>query len=253
MPDVRRILEHPFWSMLRLRPGGNDWVRRALAGSPAQRQRLVDAVASGFFPISCSSPLAFTRVVELARARGVEAAAALAEQIALTETGERPLVGWYLGVGHPQSFLRTLASVSACAPRPDPALGEAFLADLGVPEAELGQLVGYCETIEAIAPHTTHWITELVAQWAVLSGTSFAHLWWPYLCEHLLTEGDTSCDQHIQVVSALVDSLGEHVADAARAAGRERYVERTVRHLDRVVAAAVPAHAASAGGEVAAP
>lgn len=238
MQDRQRILEHPYWSMLRLEPGGNDRVKRALSGSQAQRQHLVDAVVSGFFPISRSSPLAFARVVELTQAQGVETASELAGRIALIETGQRPLVDWYLGVGHPQSFLRTVSAVSACVPRPDEDLGEAFLEDLGVNEAGLGQLLGYCEVIEAIAPYTTHWIAEFVAQWAVLSGAEFSRLWWPYLCEHLLTEGDNSHDQHIHMVSALVDALGAHCSESARAAGRGRYADLTVRHLDRVVAAA---------------
>jgi hypothetical protein len=238
MRDRPRILDHAYWELLRMAPGGNPHVQRALAGSAAQRQHLVDVVANGFFPISRSSPLSFNRVVELTRTDGLAAAAELASQIALTETGERPLVGWYLGVDHPQSFLRTVSAVSACVPRLDAGLGDAFLAELGVPESELGQLVGYCEMIEAIAPHTTSWIAEFVAQWAVLSGAAFSQLWWPYLCEHLLTEGETSHDQHIQVVSALVAALGGRCSEAARAAGRERYAALTVRHLDRVVAAA---------------
>lgn len=236
--ETDRILSHPYWSLMRIEPKGNSYFKKILAGPEDQRQRFVAAIVNGFHPISRSSPMAFGRVAAFAGDHGYSEAKKLAGQIEEIENGDHAFVELYSGVNHADSYLRTVAAVTGREVTADEQVENQYLQDLGIEQNGVGRVLGYCEMIESIAPHTTAWIAEFVAQWAVLTGRPFSELWWPYLCEHLMTEGGESEDQHIQIVDTLVDSMSAHCSQADRVAGCEHFADATIAHLDRVMASA---------------
>ncbi|MBR1240333.1 hypothetical protein JQ620_09365 [Bradyrhizobium sp. AUGA SZCCT0274] len=144
----------------------------------------------------------------------------------------------YAGVNHADSYLQTVSAVTGSDVAANDSIAQQYLDDLDIGRNSVGHVLGYCEMIEAIAPSTTAWIGEFVAQWAVLTGKPFSKLWWPYLCEHLLTEGGDSHDQHIQIVDTLVHSMSPHCSEADRSIGCVRFADATIAHLDRVMASA---------------
>jgi hypothetical protein len=182
--------------------------------------------------------MAFGRVATFARDHGYSDAQKLAGQIEEIENGGRAFVALYAGINHADSYLQTVAAVTGRDVAANDSINQRYLDDLDINRNTVGQVLGYCEMIEAIAPRTTAWIGEFVAQWAVLTGKPFSELWWPYLCEHLLTEGGDSHDQHIQIVDMLVDSMSPHCSDADRSIGCVRFADATIAHLDRVMALA---------------
>jgi len=238
--EAGRILSHPFWSLMRIAPKGNPYFKTVLEGPEDRQQRFIDAIVNGFHPISRSSPMVFGRVAAFAGDHGYADAKKLAGQIEEIENGDHAFVELFSGVNHAESYLRTVAAVTGRAVAADHLVERRYLDDLGIEQNGVGQVLGYCEMIESIAPLTTAWIGEFVAQWAVLTGKSFTELWWPYLCEHLMTEGGESEDQHIQIVDALIESMSDHCTQADRVAGCGRFADATIAHLDRVMAAAAP-------------
>ncbi len=239
--ETSRILSHPFWSLMRMEANGNKYFQKVLSGPEHQRQQFVDAIVNGFHPISRSSPMAFGRVAAFAGEHDYEEAQKIAgeiEEIEEIENGDHAFVALYAGVNHADSYLRTVSAVTGNDVAANDGIGQQYLDDLDIDRNAVGQVLGYCEVIESIAPDTTAWIGEFVAQWAVLTGKPFSELWWPYLCEHLLTEGGDSHDQHIQLVDTLVDSMSPHCSETDRSIGSARFADATIAHLERVMAKA---------------
>lgn len=239
----QHLMAHPYWSLMRLKTGGNHALTATVEGNTELRQQFWCNILYGFDRISRSSPYCFGKVVKLA---DNERTRTEAEAVLQPELGNAPFVEALRGISHVDSFHRFIESLAGCtlgiptllhgALRKDNRNPFPFNLDINGDDYEcLQRALAYCQVIETAAEQMVHDMMEMAAQWMVLTGLKSKDIWWPFVAEHILSEGSTSADQHIAIVERMLEPYPETARSPKFAEYQMRYAELAREHLDYVM------------------
>lgn len=227
----QNLMGHPYWGLMRLQKGGNPFLRKIAMASQQVQIQFWTVILFGFSRISRSSPHCFGAVVRLA---DNERTRAEADAVLQPELGNAPFVESLRGIPHADSFQRFVESLARAKLR-IPRLGHGeFPRSLEVGEDLLCALA-CCQVIEEAAEQMVHDMMEVAAQWMVMTGLQSKDVWWPFVAEHILTEGSMSPDQHTAIVQRMLEPHPEFTTDPRFEVEQMRYAELARRHLDKAM------------------
>jgi hypothetical protein len=232
------FINHPYWeNVLAIRENNQSSViHHAITLPFEKKQEFLTLVASGFYPISYSSPMGFSRVAELA---DDSQAKEIAMHIYEVEHGKHPFIkgNWNQDVLHCDQFKLTLASLlDGCEIElPHPA---EFTVNkkLDIQNASATLALAVCDVIEHTAPAIIQYVQDFVVQWQYLTSRKSSLVNRTWLDEHELTEGDMADDQHIGLIEKMKKPFGRIVESKEYENAKALYNRECIHHLDEVYA-----------------
>ncbi len=236
---MQSFIAHPYWQKvlsIKIADRENHPVNLAVS-LPAEKQaEFLTAIASGFYPISYSSPMGFKRVAELTEYSEVRE---IATNIYEVELGLHPFIkgNWNTNILHCDQFKLTIASLiknlKITLPRPD---DFTINRKLDLRHADMVLALAVCDVIEHTAPAIINFVQDFVAQWQYLTGKPSSEINRTWLDEHNLTEGDATEDQHVGMIERMMKPYAEIVNSVAYMEAKSHYNQRCMEHLDNVYA-----------------
>jgi hypothetical protein len=235
--DYRKIMNHGYWTeMLALPKGGgiNSYVEKAAKRDRNGRRDFISKVTKGFYPISCSSPIAFNRVAKLSDEPETVKPAKLIYEV---ELGLHPVMKNhpYTGVPHSEQFRRSMESLVEGVVIPYPEFErDQLMGELELHQSGLTQALATCDVIEHIAPEVIQYFREFIGQWQVATGRKSKDMDTTFFDEHALLEDDKCEDQHIGLIDAMLKPYSEQASSVEYANWKRKYHEKVILHLNRV-------------------
>jgi hypothetical protein len=228
----QRMFSHPFWTeVMAVKRGGNPLIRQVVEMSPERRVKFLSLIVKGFYPLGCVAHIPFRQVA-------VNSSDATAKEIGQficdVELGFHPLLknAAHVGIPHNDCFRLGIESLEPGAILPAPRdLGDRFVAEMGIENADLSCALAGCEVIENLAPFFNFRIQDFMAQWQTMSGLPSEKVNKVYVNEHGLTEGDQSEQQHISLLGKMTAPHLDVVRSPEYEANKRKFFEHFMRPL----------------------
>lgn len=242
--NVRLSTAHPFFTEILAMPeegvlDPHGVVRRVTQAGADTRYRFLDTLNAAYVPVCRTAPAVFERILTNVKDPAV---LARARHLCEVEHGLHPLVDGSPKTPHQELFTQMLQGLTN---KPLRALSlnesDALIAKLGIPTAQMPQLVSYARTIEGdFAPPLANSWNDFMTQWIALTGMTSGDVNWRFIDEHRLTEGtgedpDTS-GMHVDVIEAMCAPYADDLTTSYEGY-RAQYHRVLCEHFDRYVAA----------------
>src|SRR3989344_6129170 len=210
---IGKLMANKYWNLLRMEAGGNRILRiMAHPGSAwgndfLWESHFLQLVMMGFYPLSYSILEAFRVIEELAPNDAIRSKVRFFVEV---EEGKQAASDWYRNVSRSELFRRLFSSLS---PGTTPItvdeemLGQ-YLGALRLREGGLVRALVTATFIEKTGMYVLQLLHDFVAQWQTLAGLSTSKVDLTYLNEHMLHEGEGSEDQHVNLITNLVEECG---------------------------------------------
>jgi hypothetical protein len=233
---MESFINHPYWeNVLAIQDRNQSQIiHRAVTLPVEKKKEFLTLVASGFYPISYSSPLGFSRVAELTN--DVQAKE-IATNIYEVELGKHPFIkgNWNLDVLHCDQYKLTLASLMDGCEIELPHPSEFSVnRKLDIKNASATLALAVCDVIEHTAPAIIQYVQDFVVQWQYLTSRKSSLVNRTWLDEHNLSEGDTAEDQHIGLIEKMMKPFGSIVESKEYENAKALYNRECIHHLDEV-------------------
>jgi hypothetical protein len=226
------FMNHPFWNLLRIDASNQDLSDGLRKLSPAETHTLVTEAVQGFYPISYASLLSFKRFSELA---DNPESKAIAHEIYMVESGERPLVEGapLTGVRHCDQLKIMFESLlKQSLPISEPET-YAVIKQANITNADIIKSMAICDLIESTAPYVIHFYQDFLIQCQIALRIPSEQLERSYLDEHNLTEGDACEDQHIAMLAKMKGNYASGVNSTAYATAQAAFIALVEQHFDK--------------------
>jgi hypothetical protein len=231
---MQTFINHPYWENVLAIP--SRVIHRAVQLPVGKQKEFLALVASGFYPISYSSPLGFGRVAELTDATQAKEIANLIYEV---ELGKHPFIkgNWNTDVLHCDQFKLTIESlIDDCEITLISPSEFAVNRNLDIQNSSVTLALAVCDVIEHTAPAIIQYVQDFVVQWQYLTSRKSVRVNRTWLDEHDLSEGDTADDQHIGLIEKMMKPYEAIVSAPEYEEAKALYHRECINHLDDVYA-----------------
>jgi len=230
--DQYGLLHHAYWQRLLLISDQGNFNFSALDNS--RKDRFVDLVYQGFYPLTALSYHVFRRLDESTERKFHNLLAPIYE----AELGIHPLIAGthYDNVPHPEQYRRLMQSLRPTSKlKHEIKVRNDYREAIKLDSAGINELLAYAALVEFNATVMIQALQDFTAKWCVANHFSHRNIEDNFINEHALLEGGESDDQHTSLMRKLFAEIDSKISAEKFDHAARHFVEVHHNYLDQIM------------------